>query len=202
MEKDEWSFKFSDLFTVPNFITYFRFILIAPFVYFFLNENYIMSAACIGASGLSDCCDGFFARKLNQVTPLGKILDPIADKLTLFAAAICIVIYMPSTFSLLALLVLKDVLMLLGGMDLIKREITPPAAKWYGKIGTVVFYFSICIIVFFKAVFGYENMYLDFVLILITTITMFFALFQYAKIYFSLIKDNNRKKSKNKEQKN
>lgn len=202
MEKDEWSFKFSDLFTVPNFITYFRFILIAPFVYFFLNENYIMSAACIAASGLSDCCDGFFARKLNQVTPLGKILDPIADKLTLFAAAICIVIYMPSTFPLLALLVLKDVLMLLGGMDLIKREITPPAAKWYGKIGTVVFYFSICIIVFFKAVFGYENMYLDFVLILITTITMFFALFQYAKIYFSLIKDNNRKKSKNKEQKN
>ena len=202
MEKDVWSFKFSDLFTVPNFITYFRFILIAPFVYSFLDENYIMSAACIGASGLSDCCDGFFARRLNQVTPLGKILDPIADKLTLFAVAICIVIYMPSTLPLLTLLILKDVLMLLGGMDLVKRGITPPAAKWYGKIGTIVFYFSICIIVLLKAVFEYENMYMDFILIFVTTITMFFALFQYAKIYFSLIKENSRKKLNNEKQKN
>lgn len=202
MEKDVWSFKFSDLFTVPNFITYFRFVLIAPFVYFFLNENYIMSAACIAASGLSDCFDGFFARKLNQVTPLGKILDPIADKLTLFAVAICIVIYMPNTLPILALLVLKDVLMLLGGMDLVKRGITPPAAKWYGKIGTIVFYFSICIIIFLEAAFEYENIYLDFILIFATTITMFFALFQYAKIYFSLIKNNNRNKTKKEKQKN
>ena len=103
---------------------------------------------------------------------------------------------MPSTLPLLTLLILKDVLMLLGGMDLVKRGITPPAAKWYGKIGTIVFYFSICIIVFLKAVFEYENMYLDFILIFVTTITMFFALFQYAKIYFSLIKENSRKKTK------
>mgnify|MGYP000325195803 CR=1 FL=1 len=82
-EKDVWSFKTSDLVTIPNIITYVRFVLIIPFVYFFLAEQYIYAAICIGLSGLSDCFDGMAARKLNQVTPLGKILDPIADKVCL-----------------------------------------------------------------------------------------------------------------------
>ena len=71
-EKDVWSFKTSDLVTIPNIITYVRFVLIIPFVYFFLAEQYIYAAICIGLSGLSDCFDGMAARKLNQVTPLGK----------------------------------------------------------------------------------------------------------------------------------
>ena len=74
-----WSFKPRDLVTIPNLLTYLRFLLVAPFVYFFLKENYIMAAVTIGLSGLTDCFDGMLARKLNQVTSLGKILDPIAD---------------------------------------------------------------------------------------------------------------------------
>ena len=79
-EKDVWSFKTSDLVTIPNIITYVRFVLIIPFVYFFLAEQYIYAAICIGLSGLSDCFDGMAARKLNQVTPLGKIIDPIGTE--------------------------------------------------------------------------------------------------------------------------
>ena len=66
----------SDLWTVPNILTYLRFALVVPFVILFLNEKYLESAICIGLSGISDCLDGFFARKLNQVTQLGKLLDP------------------------------------------------------------------------------------------------------------------------------
>ena len=61
----------SDLWTVPNILTYLRFALVVPFVILFLNEKYFESAICIGLSGISDCLDGFFARKLNQVTQLG-----------------------------------------------------------------------------------------------------------------------------------
>ena len=93
---DSWQFKPKDLVTVPNLITYVRFLLVPPFIYFFLEENYIMAGVMIGLSGLSDCFDGFFARRLNQVTSLGKILDPIADKVTLIAVAVCMLIYMPS----------------------------------------------------------------------------------------------------------
>ena len=127
-EKDVWSFKTSDLVTIPNIITYVRFVLIIPFVYFFLAEQYIYAAICIGLSGLTDCFDGMAARKLNQVTPLGKILDPIADKVTLFAVVICMVIYVPMVLPILVTLLVKDLLMLIGGADLIKKRLTPPSA--------------------------------------------------------------------------
>lgn len=200
--KEIWKFKTSDLFTVPNLITYVRFILIIPFAYFFLKEEYISSAICIGLSGLSDCFDGLAARKLNQVTSLGKILDPIADKVTLLVVVVCMVIFAPVVLPVLIILLLKDVLMLLGGTDLINKGITPPAAKWYGKVGTVVFYISVCIIVFLKAFLNYENFALDLTLLSVTALTMIFALYQYGKIYIQLIKEYNERleveKNKNK----
>ncbi len=199
MNKDEWSFTVSDLFTVPNFITYIRFILIVPFIIFFMSDNYVGAAVCVGASGLSDCFDGMLARRLNQVTPLGKILDPIADKLTLFAVAICMAIKLPTVIFLLASLIVKDLLMLLGGMDLVKKGITPPAAKWYGKVATVIFYISVCTIIFLQAAFNLQIYWLNLSLILLTAISMFYALFEYAKIYFALIKEykNQNSTSKN-----
>lgn len=200
--KEIWRFKTSDLFTIPNLITYVRFILIIPFAYFFLKEEYISSAICIGLSGLSDCFDGLTARKLNQVTSLGKILDPIADKVTLLVVVVCMVIFVPVVLPVLIILLLKDVLMLLGGTDLINKGITPPAAKWYGKVGTVVFYISVCIIVFLKAFLNYENFALDLTLLSVTALTMIFALYQYGKIYIQLIKEYNEglevEKNKNK----
>ena len=182
--KEKWSFTPKDLVTIPNILTYIRIILIVPFVYFFLKENYIPAVICIGVSGLTDCFDGMIARRFNQVTSLGKILDPIADKFTLLAVVICMVIYVPIVLPVLVVLLLKDVLMLLGGMDLINKGITPPAAKWYGKVGTVVFYLSVFTIIFLKAFFGVENFALDVSLLSVTALTMLFALYQYGKIYF------------------
>ena len=133
MEKEKWSFKKSDIVTVPNLLTYMRFILVAPFIYYFLQQNYIAAAVCIGISGLTDCFDGLLARKLNQVTSLGKILDPIADKVTLFSVALCMLIYIPSLLPLLGILMFKEIVMLFCGLILLIKRITPPAAKWYGK---------------------------------------------------------------------
>lgn len=187
--KEEWKFKASDLFTIPNILTYLRIILIIPFVYLFLSEKYILSAICIAVSGLTDCFDGMIARRFNQVTSLGKILDPIADKATLFAVVICMVIYVPAVLPVLVVLLIKDIIMLLGGIDLINKGITPPAAKWYGKVGTIVFYFSVLLIVALKAFFKIENSIIDFSLLGITAVVMLYALFSYGKIYLQLIKE-------------
>lgn len=187
--KEEWKFKASDLFTIPNILTYLRIILIIPFVYLFLSEKYILSAICIAVSGLTDCFDGMIARRFNQVTSLGKILDPIADKATLFAVVICMVIYVPAVLPVLVVLLIKDIIMLLGGIDLINKGITPPAAKWYGKVGTIVFYFSVLLIVALKAFFKIENSIVDFSLLGITAVVMLYALFSYGKIYLQLIKE-------------
>ena len=193
--KENWNFKTADLYTIPNILTYIRFLLIAPFAYFFLNENYLPAALCVGFSGLSDCLDGFVARKFNQVTSLGKILDPIADKLTLLVVVVCMVVYVPVVLPVLIVLLLKDVAMLAGGTDLIKKGLTPPAAKWYGKVGTILFYISVCIIVFIKAVFSKDYYALDFILLSLTAVSMLFALYKYGIIYFQMIKEYKQKQS-------
>lgn len=185
----------ADLWTVPNLLTYFRFVLVVPFVILFLSEKYLYAAICIGLSGLSDCLDGFFARRLNQVTQLGKLLDPIADKITLISVMFCMAFYAPNVIPILVILIAKDVIMLLGGVSLLKRRITPPAAEWFGKLATIVFYFAVCIIVFMKAVINYENILVDDILLSITAVVMLYALYRYSKIYRALIKEDKAKKA-------
>ncbi len=182
--------KARDFLTIPNLLSIFRIVLIFPFVYFFLQKNYVLAAVALIISGLSDACDGFIARTFNQVTQLGKMLDPIADKLTLIAIMVCITIFTPIVLPVMIVLILKDVVMLIGGSKLVKSGVNPPAAKWYGKLGTFMFYVSVCLIVFLKAAFNYENGILSVVLLSATTIVMIFALIQYYLIYKKLINSN------------
>lgn len=185
--------KKEDLFTVPNLLSYLRIILIFPFVVCFLEGNYVAALVFVGISALSDCCDGYIARRFHQVTDLGKMLDPIADKLTLLAVMVCITILTPYVLPVMIILIVKDLLMLIGGTCLLRKGIKPPAAKWYGKLGTILFYISVLLIVFLKAIFQYENPFLSVGLLLITALVMIYALVQYYLIYRKLLKDKKRK---------
>ena len=71
---------------IPNALSVLRIILIVPFVYFFMNGKILEAVACLVLSGLSDMFDGMIARKFNQFTELGKMLDPVADKMLTTAA--------------------------------------------------------------------------------------------------------------------
>lgn len=199
MENEKWSFKPSDLVTIPNILTYMRLILVVPFVYFFVKgvqgeQNYYIAAAvCVGISGLTDCFDGMLARKLNQETSLGRILDPLADKITLIAVAVCMVIYIPALLPLMLILMVKDFIMLVCGFVLLLKKIPLPASRWYGKMATVVFYISVSIIIFLKAVYQYENPVLITTLFCVTTAVMLFAIFNYSKMFFDLLKENKNK---------
>ena len=190
MEEKSKTLTDGKIFTVPNILTFCRIVLIAPFLYFFITERYIEATAILTASGLSDCFDGLLARKLNQVSDLGKLLDPVADKLTLVAVAVCICIMFPIVIPLMIILALKDLLMLCGGLYMIKKGIKPPAAKWYGKVGTIVFYFSVCLIEFLKAFYQIESDILTIVLMSLTAITMIFALVKYFQLCLKLKKEN------------
>ena len=69
---------------IPNALTLFRIILIPVFVLVFYlpyQWSYLCSAAVFGIASVTDWLDGYFARKLNQSTPFGAFLDPVADKL-------------------------------------------------------------------------------------------------------------------------
>lgn len=174
-------------FNVPNMLSFIRIIIIIPFVLYFLNDEYLLAAVMLIFSGLSDMFDGIIARKLNQATKFGRILDPVADKLTLTAVVVCIGIKFPETILLVVILILKDVSMLIAGSFLLKKGVEPPAAKWYGKLSTIFFYISVIIIVVLKAIYGIRSPIISILLLSITSFFMLFALFKYFILFLKLL---------------
>ncbi len=186
---------------IPNLLSAVRILVISPLVYYFLQDNYIASAGILIISGISDMLDGYFARNFNQITKLGAMLDPVADKLTLAAVVLCIGIKFTVVMPLVFILIFKELAMLVAGVILLHRHKTPPAAKWYGKLATVVFYFSVTIIVGLKAIWGIENTVLTVSFMSITAILMLFALTKYFILFLDELKKDNRKKHYHRTQK-
>lgn len=174
--------------TIPNLLSLLRLVVIYPFIVFAIDRNFQLAGLMLLISGLSDMFDGIIARKFNQVTQLGKMLDPIADKLTLIAVVICLYILFPSILPFMAVLFTKEILMLAGGALLLKFKIRPPAAKWYGKMATVVFYVSVTTIILIDALWGIEELWLIHALLIVTTLTMLFALFMYLRMFVDILK--------------
>ena len=81
-KKDEKKLRNQNL-TVPNAMSLFRILVIPFFAVFFLQGNLTAAIVTLALSGLSDALDGMVARKFNQITELGKMLDPLADMLRL-----------------------------------------------------------------------------------------------------------------------
>ena len=114
---------------LPNLLTSIRIFLIPIFIYYMLKESYPEAIALFALGSISDALDGYFARKLNQVTSLGKILDPVADKLFLLSSFTVSYLINIIPFWLMAIVILKEVVLLSGFMVLYatikKVEIKP-----------------------------------------------------------------------------
>ena len=107
---------------VPNALSILRILLIIPFVILYTRGEFVWAVVCLVLSGLSDLFDGIIARRFHQQTEVGQMLDPIADKLTQGTVAICLAIQIPVLLPLLAVFVLKELLMLVGGMGAEKEK--------------------------------------------------------------------------------
>ena len=142
------AYLFENVWTIPNIISFVRILLIPVFGVLFYKGELLWALLILAFSGLTDFFDGKLARKLNQVSELGKMLDPIADKLT--QATIAIVYFFTfrnadnetlKLFSWVFLLfILKELVMLVGGAIMIAVGIRPGAAEIYGKAATLIFY--------------------------------------------------------------
>jgi cardiolipin synthase (CMP-forming) len=181
---------------VPNALSLLRLLVIAPCVFFFLNDQYFYAAIMLVISGLSDMLDGMIARKFDQYTPLGAMLDPVADKLTLGAVVICMGIKFPVVIPVVVLLIIKELMMLIAGGVLLKMHKRPPAAKWYGKVATVVFYLSVTVIVALKAVWGIDNNIVTISLLCLTAAFMIFAFVNYLLVFLGILKEEPKQPTK------
>ena len=182
-----------DLLTIPNAISFMRVILITPFVAFFIaakfipGNSYVPAIVILVISGISDLFDGMIARKFHQESEFGKVLDPLADKLTLIAVGICLIFIEPYVLPLMVIMVLKDVLMIIGGTIIIKKGVIPPKSSWYGKASTFMFYVSVGLVVS-MVLFDYRNETLSLTILGVTAGMMIFSLVNYTIIFFKIKK--------------
>ncbi len=181
-------------FNVPNTLTILRIALIIPFVIYYEEDRVLKAAAILILSGLTDMLDGLIARKCHQGTELGEMLDPLSDKLTQGSIAICLAVKQPILIPFLMVFIVKESLMVAGGIFLIsKKRKRPGGSMWYGKIATVLFYLSFGAIVLLKGVWGIENLTVSVTLLSITAAFMIYAFVRYAKIYFKIMRSDDPK---------
>lgn len=171
---------------VPNALSVLRILLIVPFVIFFMHNQILLAAAMIILSGLSDMFDGMIARKFNQFTQLGQMLDPFADKLTQGTVAVCLAIKQPLLIPVLAIFVFKELSMIIAGFVLIKRKKKPCGAKWFGKVATGMFYVSVTVIVALNGIWHYENDALTITMLSVTAAFMIYAFIKYFMIFLKI----------------
>ena len=137
--------------TIPNILSIFRIVLIPVYAWLYFSD-YQSGAAIAGSvlvvSGLTDLLDGAIARKYNQISELGKVLDPLADKLTQVAVFVCLYIKFSNLLPLFCFIAYKELIMLSVGFWVLKRGIVV-SAKWWGKITTFLIYCAVAAFTFF-----------------------------------------------------
>lgn len=137
--------------TIPNWLSFIRIALIPVFAVLFVQGHQLVAVIVMICAALTDLFDGKIARKFNQVSNLGKILDPIADKLSQMAIVIVLLYtYWENPIKyLFFFFIVKEVLMLLSGALLLSKGMRPTAAEIWGKVATNVFYIAMIIILAF-----------------------------------------------------
>lgn len=148
---------FKGCLTIPNLLSLLRIIVIPIFAYFFIKGEAVLAIVMLALSGISDFLDGKIARKFNQVSDLGKVLDPVADKLTQITLAVLLFVSfnqasdeMLKAFSWVFLVfIVKELVMVVFGGIMLLLNLRPSAAEIYGKVATFAFYAIMILIVAF-----------------------------------------------------
>ena len=127
---------------VPNALTIIRFLLIPVIVISIFNGDYIIAFIFFTISGITDIADGCIARKFNLISNFGKLMDPLADKLTQISTIASLTIIDIIPIWILAVVLLKELIMIAGASFLYGKDVVV-YSKWYGKLATVLFYVAI-----------------------------------------------------------
>lgn len=127
---------------IPNILTVARFFLIPFIIYFIITDQYMIAFVFLTISGLTDVLDGWIARKFNFISNFGKLIDPLADKLTQLAVLLTITFKGIIPFWIIIVVIVKEAAMIAGASFLYGKELVV-SSRWFGKLATVLFYVAI-----------------------------------------------------------
>ena len=140
-----------EILTIPNLLSIFRIALIPVYLHIYLNadspDDYTAAAVILAVSCLTDMVDGKIARKFNMITNLGKLLDPVADKLTQLALMLCLSIQHRALRVLLVMFLIKEFFQFCAMVASLRQGKALDGALMTGKISTTVLFGSLTLMV-------------------------------------------------------
>ncbi|CAN5742204.1 CDP-alcohol phosphatidyltransferase family protein [soil metagenome] len=153
----------SRIITVPNMLTIFRMVLIPVFVTLVFYQRFLMALAAFVVAGITDGLDGLLARRFDQRSQLGTVLDPIADKLMLVTAFVVLSMrsvfpqplpnHLPIPFWVTIAVISRDVFIVVGAAAInIMTGFRGFRPSWLGKVNTTVQIIAIAVIMFAASV--------------------------------------------------
>jgi cardiolipin synthase (CMP-forming) len=178
-EKTRKSWRF---WTVPNMLSVLRLVLLGPTVWALVSNRNLIAFILFVASSITDALDGMIARRFNQESEWGKILDPVADKVTLNVLAM-IMAFQGRIPMFLALIVLtRDATILGGSLVLLTSRTFVPQSNWAGKAAGVSFFALLC-----AGLLNVKWLLHDF-LVPLVTVLLFITLVIYTHSFFMQLK--------------
>jgi len=154
--------------------------MVPIFGYFAYNENYLPAIIIFALAWFTDVLDGYIARKFNMVTSFGKLTDPLADKLMQVTALVFLAIQGIIFPFIVVIVVVKEILMAIGGYIIYKGEKYVVQSTWFGKISAGSFYVAIILAMF--------NMPYSSEIMIAALVVMLIAFLLYIREYFRLKK--------------
>lgn len=130
------------LFTIPNVLTIFRILLIPFIVWSYCIKEHELMVGILFLSAVTDVADGWIARQYHQVSNFGKALDPVADKLTQGITLICLLLTFPQMIAMFVLMAVKEIVLGILEIIVIKKSGEVKGANWHGKVATVMIYLT------------------------------------------------------------
>ena len=140
-----------ELFSIPNLLSLFRLVLMPVYLNIYLKAtepaHYYLAGSILAVSCLTDMVDGKIARHYNMITNVGKLLDPLADKLTQLALTICLSSHFPVLIPVLILFLIKEFFQLFALIINLRKGKMLDGALMSGKICTTVLFTSLTLLV-------------------------------------------------------
>lgn len=181
MSDKKWK---KEICTIPNLLSLFRLLLIPVYLKIYLaadqNSDYILAGSILALSCLTDLADGIIARQLHMISTVGKVLDPLADKLTQFFLLLSLAQKYQFLYQITVLFFLKEIFQLCTLIIFARKGKVLTGALAAGKICTASFFISLTALVLFPNL-NHKTVY-----ILITTdaFLMLYSFCNYFLAYF------------------
>lgn len=136
----------SRIWNVPNCLSFVRLALVPVFLVLVISGQDVLALITLVVSSVTDYLDGLIARRFNQITRLGQLLDPAADRLFIFATLVGLVVREVVPWWLLVVIVGRDVLMLVLGVILASHGYGPLPVHHLGKVATFCLFYALPIL--------------------------------------------------------